>query len=40
MEVAKKSEERYQPKTVYGIICGIQCYLEEKNGAEVLDPRV
>ena len=24
MEVAKKSGERYPPKTVYGIICGIR----------------
>jgi len=23
MEVAKKSGERYPPKTVYGIVCGI-----------------
>ena len=24
MEVAKKSGERYPPKTVYGIVCGIR----------------
>ena len=38
MEVAKKSGERYPPKTVYGIVCGIQRYLEEKNGAEGFNP--
>ena len=26
MEVAKKSGEVYPPKTVYGIVFGIQCY--------------
>ena len=26
MEVAKNSGERYPPKTVYGIICGIRSY--------------
>ena len=26
MEVAKKSGERYSPKAVYGIVCGIQRY--------------
>jgi len=39
MEVAKKSGERYPPKTVYGIVCGIRRYLEEKNGGEGLNPR-
>ena len=39
MEVAKKSGERYPPKTVYGIVCGSWRYLEEKNGAEGLNPR-
>ena len=29
MEVAKKNGERYPPKTVYGIVCGIRRYLEE-----------
>jgi len=37
MEVAKKLGERYPPKTVYGIICGIRCYLEERNGADALN---
>ena len=36
-EVAKKSEERYPPKSVYGIVCGIRHYLEEKNEAEGLN---
>ena len=35
-EVAKKSGEGYPLKTVYDIVCGI--YLEEKNGAEGLNP--
>jgi len=30
MEVAEKSGERYPPTTVYGIVCGIRRYLEEK----------
>ena len=38
MEVAKKSGERYPPKSVYGIICALKRYLEEKNGSEVLNP--
>ena len=38
MEVAKRGGERYPPTTVYGIACGIRCYLEEKNGAERLNP--
>ena len=28
MEVAKKSGERYPPKTLHGIVCGIRRYLE------------
>ena len=38
MEVAKKCGERYPPKTVYGIVCGIRRYLQEKKGAEALNP--
>ena len=38
MEVAKKSGGRYPPKTVYGIICALTRYLEEKNGSEALNP--
>ena len=34
MEVAIKSGERYPPKIVYGIVCGIRRYFEEKNRAE------
>ncbi|XP_078363943.1 uncharacterized protein LOC144648189 [Oculina patagonica] len=37
MEVAKKSGERYPPKSVYGIICALKRYLEEKNGSEALN---
>ena len=38
VEVAKKSGERYPLKTVYGIICALKHYLEEKNGSEALNP--
>ena len=38
MEVAKKSGGRCPPKTVYGIICALKRYLEEKNGSEALNP--
>ena len=38
MEVATKSGERYPLKTVYGIICALKRYLEEKNGSEALNP--
>ena len=38
MEVAKKSGEKYPLMTVYGSICGIRRYLEEKNGVEGLNP--
>ena len=37
-EVAKKSGERYPPNSVYGIICALKRYLEEKNGSEALNP--
>jgi len=37
MEVAKKSSGRYPPNTVYGIICALKRYLEEKNGSEALN---
>ena len=30
--------ERYLAKTIYGIVCGIRRHLEEKNGAEALNP--
>ena len=33
MEVAKKSEERYPPKIVYNIICGIRRFLREIKGS-------
>ena len=38
MEVAKKTGERYPVKTIYGMVCVIQRHLEEKNGAEALNP--
>ena len=37
MEVAKKTDERYPAKTIYGIVCGIRRHLEEENGAEALN---
>ena len=30
MEVAKDSGERYPPRTVYGIVCGLKRHLEDK----------
>ena len=36
VEVAKKYGERYPLKTVYGIICALKRYLEEKNGSDQL----
>ena len=38
MEVAKKTGERHPAKTLYGMVCVIQRHLEEKNGAEALNP--
>ena len=41
LEVAKKTGERYPAKTIHGIVsvvCGIRRHLEEKNGAEALNP--
>ena len=38
VEVAKKFGERYPLQTVYGIICALKRYLEEKNGSEALNP--
>ena len=38
MEVAKKTGERYPAKTIYRMVCGIRRHLEEKNGAEALNP--
>ena len=37
MELAKKSGKRCPSKTVYGIVCGIWPYLEEKNDADALN---
>ena len=36
-EVEKKSGERYPLKNVYGIICALKRYLEEKTGSEALN---
>ena len=38
MEVAKDSGERYPPRTVYGIVCGVKRHLADKNGDETLNP--
>ena len=40
MEVAKSSDGKYPPKTVYGIICALKRhgYLEEKNRSEAVNP--
>ena len=38
MEVAKDSGERYPPRTVYGIVCGVKRHLAEKNGVKALTP--
>ena len=38
MEVAKKTGRRYPAKTIYRIVCGMRCHLEEKNGGEALNP--
>ena len=37
-EVPKDSGESYPPRTVYGIVCGLKRYLEDKNGDEALNP--
>ena len=34
MESVKKGGQSCSPKAVNGIVCGVQRYLEEKNGAE------
>ena len=38
MEVAKDSGERFPPRTVYGIVCGVTRHLGDKNGDEALNP--
>ena len=37
MGVAKDSGERYPPRTVYGIVCGLKRHLRDKNGDEALN---
>ena len=37
-EVAKDSGERYPPRTVYGIVRGLQRHLGDKNGYKALNP--
>jgi hypothetical protein len=38
-EVAKPSKERYPPKTIYQIVCGIRRFLAEKNsGTDCFNP--
>ena len=38
MEVVKDSGERYPPRTVYGIVCGLKRHLGNKYGDEALNP--
>ena len=38
MEVTKYSGEKYLPRTVYGILCGLKRHLGDKNGDEGLNP--
>ena len=38
LKVAKDSGERYQPRTVYAIVCGLKRHLGGKNGDEALNP--
>ncbi|XP_067030732.1 uncharacterized protein [Acropora muricata] len=37
MEVAKDSGERYPPRTVHGIVCGVKRHVGNKNGDEALN---
>ena len=37
MEVAKDSGERYPPKTVYRIVCGLNRHFGDKDGDEALN---
>ena len=38
MEVAKDSGERYPPRIVYRIVCGVKRHVGDKNGDEALNP--
>ena len=38
MELAKDSVERYPPRTVYGIVCGLKRHLGDKDTDEALIP--
>ena len=37
-EVANKNGGRYSPRSLYGIVCGLERYLEVLNGGNVLNP--
>src|SRR6056300_330053 len=36
MEVCKDSGERYPPRTLYSVVCGIQRHLEDNNGGNAI----
>ena len=38
MEVAQDSGERYPPRIVNGIVCGVKRHVGDKNGDEALNP--
>ena len=35
---AAKGDERYPPRTVYVVVCGVRRHLGDKNGDEALNP--
>ena len=35
-EVCKENGERYPPRSLYSIVCGIQRFLEETNGTDAV----
>ena len=37
-EVANKNGGRYPSRSLYGIVCGLERYLEDVNGGNVLNP--
>ena len=37
-EVANKNGDRYPSRSLYGIVCGLERYLEDVNGGNVLNP--
>jgi len=35
-ELCKENGERYPARSLYSIVCGIQCFLEDGNGADAV----